>query len=63
MSTNTKTTPSPTASSREQTTSLLFPFLDLKAQYANIREEVLAAVHRVLEGQHFILGAEVEALE
>lgn len=39
------------------------PFLDLKAQYAAIREEVRAAVDRVLESQHFILGPEVEALE
>jgi dTDP-4-amino-4,6-dideoxygalactose transaminase len=39
------------------------PLLDLKAQYATIREEVNAAVLRVLESQHFILGPEVEALE
>jgi dTDP-4-amino-4,6-dideoxygalactose transaminase len=39
------------------------PFLDLKAQYAGIREEVLEAVTRVLESQLFILGPEVEALE
>jgi dTDP-4-amino-4,6-dideoxygalactose transaminase len=52
-----------TASGKAQTTALLFPFLDLKAQHADIREEVLEAVHRVLESQHFILGAEVEALE
>jgi dTDP-4-amino-4,6-dideoxygalactose transaminase len=40
-----------------------FPFLDLKAQFANIREEVMASVERVMESQHFILGPEVEALE
>jgi dTDP-4-amino-4,6-dideoxygalactose transaminase len=39
------------------------PLLDLKAQYATIREEVRAAVDRVMESQHFILGPEVEALE
>lgn len=39
------------------------PLLDLKAQYAAIRDEVKAAVDRVLESQHFILGPEVEALE
>jgi len=39
------------------------PLLDLKAQYATIREEVRGAVDRVLESQYFILGPEVEALE
>jgi len=38
-------------------------FLDLKAQYAGMRQEVLDAVTRVLESQHFILGPEVEAFE
>jgi dTDP-4-amino-4,6-dideoxygalactose transaminase len=37
--------------------------LDLHRQYQQIREEVLAAVERVCSSQHFILGAEVEALE
>ena len=41
----------------------LFPFLDLRAQYAQIRPEVDAAVRRVFESQHFILGPEVEQLE
>jgi dTDP-4-amino-4,6-dideoxygalactose transaminase len=40
-----------------------FSFLDLKAQFAEIRDEVLNAVTRVLDSQHFILGSEVEALE
>jgi dTDP-4-amino-4,6-dideoxygalactose transaminase len=39
------------------------PFLDLKAQFAEIREEVADAVARVLDTQQFILGAEVEAFE
>src|SRR5687768_7209504 len=39
------------------------PLLDLKAQYATIRQEVREAVDRVLENQQFILGAEVTALE
>jgi dTDP-4-amino-4,6-dideoxygalactose transaminase len=39
------------------------PLLDLKAQYATIRDEVGSAIERVLESQHFILGPEVEALE
>lgn len=38
-------------------------FLDLKAQFAEIRDEIVEAVNDVLESQHFILGPEVEALE
>ncbi len=44
-------------------TSPAVPLLDLKAQYAAIRAEVQAAVLRVIESQHFILGPEVEQLE
>src|SRR5260370_774284 len=40
-----------------------FPFLDLKAQFACIHDEILAAVGNVLESQNFILGPEVEAFE
>ncbi|MBZ5502964.1 MAG: DegT/DnrJ/EryC1/StrS family aminotransferase [Acidobacteriia bacterium] len=40
-----------------------FDYLDLKAQYATIREEVTEAIARVMETQHFILGAEVEKFE
>jgi len=39
------------------------PLLDLHAQYAGIRDEVRAALDRVIESQVFILGPEVEALE
>ena len=39
------------------------PLLDLKAQYAPLREELLAAVARVMESQAFIMGEEVRALE
>ena len=39
------------------------PFLDLKAQFAAIREEVMEAVTRTMESQYFILGPEVEAFE
>ena len=39
------------------------PLLDLKAQLAPIREEIRAAVDRVIDSQQFILGPEVEALE
>src|ERR1700682_6363223 len=41
----------------------LFPFFDLKGQYAQIRDEVQAAVARVFESQHFIYGPEVAAFE
>ena len=40
-----------------------FPFFDLKGQYAQIREEVLAAVARVFDSQHFIYGPEVLKFE
>lgn len=39
------------------------PLLDLKAQYATIRDEIVAAMERVVETQYFILGPEVQALE
>jgi dTDP-4-amino-4,6-dideoxygalactose transaminase len=42
---------------------MLMPFLDLKAQFAGIRREVLDAVTRTLETQQFILGPEVTAFE
>jgi len=45
------------------TPTMAFPFLDLQAQFAGIRAEILAAVIRVLESQHFILGPDVEVLE
>lgn len=39
------------------------PMLDLAAQYRPIQYEIQAAINRVLESQHFILGPEVKALE
>ncbi len=39
------------------------PLLDLKAQYAALRDELSDALNRVVESQQFILGPEVEALE
>ena len=44
-------------------TQMNIPLLDLKAQFAQIGDEVVDAATRVLQSQHFILGAEVEALE
>src|SRR5271156_129921 len=45
------------------TISPLCDFLDLKAQFATIREEVMQAVTRVMESQLFILGHEVRLFE
>jgi len=42
---------------------LRVPALDLRAQYAEIRGELRAAVDRVFERQAFVLGEEVESLE
>jgi len=53
----------PTVSSTNKPVKPRFPFLDLKAQFATIRAEVMEAVTRVLESQVFILGAEVDAFE
>ena len=39
------------------------PLLDLQAQYASLRDEVRAAIERVLESQRFVLGDEVRRLE
>jgi dTDP-4-amino-4,6-dideoxygalactose transaminase len=39
------------------------PLLDLKGQYASIKNEIDAAIKRVVDSQHFILGPEVVALE
>src|SRR6059036_1879450 len=39
------------------------PSFDLKAQYRDIRDEILAALDRVCEGASFVLGDEVAAFE
>jgi dTDP-4-amino-4,6-dideoxygalactose transaminase len=39
------------------------PFLDLKAPYIELKEELDAAYHRVMESGWYILGKEVEAFE
>src|SRR4029078_8360991 len=39
------------------------PLLDLRAQHATIRDEVVAAMMDVVDSQLFILGAKVEELE
>ncbi len=40
-----------------------FPFLDLKAQFDPIKDEIVRSVLHTLETQRFILGPEVEAFE
>jgi dTDP-4-amino-4,6-dideoxygalactose transaminase len=39
------------------------PLLDLQAQYAPLREELLTAIARVCDSQRFIMGPEIAALE
>jgi dTDP-4-amino-4,6-dideoxygalactose transaminase len=39
------------------------PLLDLKLQYARIKDEIQKEINEVLESQNFILGPKVEALE
>ena len=45
------------------TEPIAVPALDLKAQYATIRDEIERAVLGVIESQYFILGPEVSGLE
>jgi dTDP-4-amino-4,6-dideoxygalactose transaminase len=42
---------------------LRVPLLDLKAQYASIRDEVQSALAEVFESQQFILGPQLRAVE
>ena len=39
------------------------PLLDLKAQYASIKEEILKEISEISDSQYFILGPKVEKLE
>ncbi|MTJ47261.1 DegT/DnrJ/EryC1/StrS aminotransferase family protein [Dolichospermum sp. UHCC 0259] len=41
----------------------MIPFIDLKTQYASIKDEINQAISGVLETTQFILGEEVEAFE
>jgi len=41
----------------------MVPFVDLKAQYRSIKDEVRDAIDEVLESQHFVLGPNVKAFE
>jgi dTDP-4-amino-4,6-dideoxygalactose transaminase len=63
-SANTSITENPaSAPTIKSATPQPMPFLDLKAQYARIKDEVRQAVDSVFESQHFILGREVQLLE
>lgn len=48
---------------KSQAPARTVPLLDLKVQYASMKDEVASAVDRILSSQYFILGPEVEALE
>ncbi len=52
--------PAPQAHTDEQ---MQVPLLDLRLQYASIREDILSAVTSVCDSQQFIMGPEVERLE
>lgn len=41
----------------------MIPFIDLKGQYISIKEEIDAAIARVLDSSQFVLGDEVAAFE
>jgi dTDP-4-amino-4,6-dideoxygalactose transaminase len=41
----------------------MIPFLDLKAQYLTIKDEIGQAISAVLESGHFVLGEKVESFE
>ena len=45
------------------TTTKRIPLLDLEAQHRPLRDELLSAMARVVDSQHFIMGAEVKQLE
>ena len=45
------------------TTATMIPLLDLHAQYAPLRDEILAAVTRVCDSQRYIMGPEITAFE
>ena len=39
------------------------PFLELKPTYVELREELDAAYHRVMDSGHYLLGKELESFE
>lgn len=55
--------PAKRAENSPAATTPRFDFLDLRAQFAAIHDEVMQAVAQVFESQYFILGPEVKLLE
>jgi dTDP-4-amino-4,6-dideoxygalactose transaminase len=47
----------------DETDHVIVPLLDLKAQHASIRDEVMRALEEVVESQWFIMGPVVKAFE
>jgi dTDP-4-amino-4,6-dideoxygalactose transaminase len=41
----------------------IIPFLDLRTQYGLLKDDVIAAIGRVLESGHFVLGEDVDRFE
>jgi dTDP-4-amino-4,6-dideoxygalactose transaminase len=52
-----------TAGKSDSPGKMLFPFLDLEAQFNSIRDEIMPAVIGVMESQQFIMGREVSEFE
>jgi dTDP-4-amino-4,6-dideoxygalactose transaminase len=52
-----------TSPARTRNVPQVLPFLDLRAQFDSMREEIMDAVSKTMRSQRFILGPEVEALE
>ena len=48
---------------KKTVTNKMIPFVDLKAQYSGIKQEVDDAIVRVLDNCQFVLGEEVESFE
>src|SRR4029077_20397401 len=55
--------PAKRAENSAATAAPRFDFLDLRAQFATIHDEVMQAISQVFESQYVILGPEVKLLE
>ena len=42
---------------------MAIPLVDLKAQYAPLKDEILSGISQVFDGMHLFLGENVQALE